>query len=422
MKKYINYRGKYMETLALILAGGRGSRLDILSEKRSKPAVPFAGKFRIIDFALSNCCNSQIYDIAILTQYLPMSLNEHIGVGKPWDLDRRDSSVTLLQPFSEWYQGTADAVLKNLAFIKRKNPKYVLILSGDHIYKMDYRKVIKFHEEHDSDLTICCKVVDLKEASRFGILETNENLKVHTFVEKPKEPKSNLASMGIYVFNTEVLVEALTTIVEKDLDFGSHIIPSLITSKRVHAYPFEDYWMDVGTYQSYLETSLDLASANAKNYLDMYDPNWKIYTKSEDLPAVKLGENAKVTKSLISNGCIVEGEVYNSVLSPGVIVKEGAVIKNSVILNDCVIEKNVYIENSILDKKVTVGQNTVIGHGDDYKVNEDAPKILNTGINVFAKSTSIPANYVVERNVRVFKSITEAEYPEKVIKSGSTVR
>ena len=411
-----------METLALILAGGRGSRLDILSEERSKPAVPFAGKFRIIDFALSNCCNSQIYDIAILTQYLPMSLNEHIGVGKPWDLDRRDSSVTLLQPFSEWYQGTADAVLKNLAFIKRKNPKYVLILSGDHIYKMDYRKVIKFHEEHNSDLTITCKVVDIKEASRFGILETNENLKVHTFVEKPKEPKSNFASMGIYVFNTDVLVEALTTIVEKDLDFGSHIIPSLINTKNVYAYPFEDYWKDVGTYDSYLETSLDLASEHAKDILDMYDPHWKIYTKSEDLPSVKLGDEAVVRKSLVSNGSIVYGEVYNSVLSPGVRVERGAVVRNSVILNDCVINKNCVIENCILDKQVVVGKNTKLGVGDDYTPNHDAPQILNCGINVFAKGTSIPEDFVVERNVRAFKSIKAEQFKDRVVKSGTTVR
>ena len=411
-----------METLALILAGGRGSRLDILSEKRSKPAVPFAGKFRIIDFALSNCCNSNIYDIAILTQYLPMSLNEHIGVGKPWDLDRRDSSVTLLQPFSEWYNGTADAVLKNLAFIKRKNPKYVLILSGDHIYKMDYRKVIKFHEEHGSDLTITCKVVDLAEASRFGILETNDDYKVHTFVEKPKEPKSTLASMGIYIFNTEVLVEALTSIVKEDLDFGNHIIPHLINTKNVYAYPFEDYWKDVGTYQSYLETSLDLASPHAKEILDMYDPEWKIYTKSEDLPAVKFGPESKVNQSLVSNGCIIMGEVTNSVLSPGVVVEAGAVIKNSVILNHCKIGKGCVIDNCILDKECVIGEGSKLGYGDDYTVNKDAPKVLSTGINVFAKYTTIPANTIVERNVRVFRKIEENEFENNLIKSGSTIK
>lgn len=411
-----------MKALALILAGGRGSRLDILSEKRSKPAVPFAGKFRIIDFALSNCSNSNIYDIAILTQYLPMSLNEHIGVGKPWDLDRRDSSITLLQPFNAWYEGTADAVLKNLAFVKRKNPKYVVILSGDHIYKMDYRKVIEFHEKNESDLTIACKVVDIKEANRFGILETDKNLKVHTFVEKPKEPKSNLASMGIYVFNTEVLIEALTTIVEKELDFGTHIIPKLIHSKRVFAYPFEDYWMDVGTYESYLQTSLDLASENAKEKLDMYDSKWKIFTKSEDMPAVKFGDNSSVKKSLISNGCIIDGEVINSVLSPGVVVKKGAVIKNSVILNDCVINENVRLDRVILDKKCIIGKNTKIGVGDDYTPNFEAPKILDTGINVCAKKSIIPSDISIERNVRIFRSFEAQEIQNGVIKSGTTIK
>ena len=248
-----------METLALILAGGRGSRLDILSERRSKPAVPFAGKFRIIDFALSNCTNSGIYQIGILTQYLPLSLNEHIGVGKPWDLDRRDSFVTMLQPNNSWYEGTADAIRKNLDFIKRYASKYVLILPGDHIYKMDYSKLIAQHKETGADLTICAKIVPMEEASRFGILETDEKNKITKFVEKPKQPKSNKASMGIYVFSTEALIEAIESKPEVvDLDFGMHIIPDMISNKNVYAYEYYDYWMDVGTYDSYLDANLEL--------------------------------------------------------------------------------------------------------------------------------------------------------------------
>ncbi|MCL2521830.1 MAG: glucose-1-phosphate adenylyltransferase [Erysipelotrichales bacterium] len=411
-----------METLALILAGGRGTRLDILSEKRSKPSVPFAGKYRIIDFTLSNCCNSQIYDIAILTQYLPMSLNEHIGVGKPWDLDRRDSGVTLLQPHNYWYEGTADAVLKNIAFIKRRNPKYVLILSGDHIYKMDYRKIIKQHIEKNADLTIACKIVPLEEASRFGIMETDKNLKIKKFSEKPKEPKSNLASMGIYVFNTDVLLEALTSIVEKELDFGSHIIPRLIYIKKVFAFEYSDYWKDVGTYESYLETSLELASPNAKEILDMYDPNWKVYTKSEELPAVKFGLKSKVSQSLISNGCVIDGEVFNSILSPGVTIKEGAIVRNSVLLNGTVIEENAILDNCILDKNCVVGKNTKIGVGDNYVPNEENPKVLSCGINVCGKGTKIPNDYIIERNCRIFPSAHPINITAKHIKSGTTLR
>ena len=271
-----------METLAIILAGGRGSRLDILSEKRVKPSVPFAGKYRIIDFTLSNCTNSGIYDIGILTQYLPLSLNEHIGTGKPWDLDRRDNRLSLLQPQesgrgSNWYRGTADAVLQNIEFIKRNNPKYVLILSGDHIYKMDYKKVLDFHKENDADCTITAKIVDLEEASRFGILNADSNKKITEFEEKPTKPKSNLASMGIYIFNTDVLLEYLETIVAEDLDFGKHIIPKLISEKKVYAYEFSDYWKDVGTYDSYLEANLDLIKTVDKIELD----NWVKYSLNQ---------------------------------------------------------------------------------------------------------------------------------------------
>ena len=409
-----------METLALILAGGRGSRLDILSEKRSKPAVPFAGKFRIIDFALSNCTNSGIYQIGILTQYLPLSLNEHIGVGKPWDLDRRDSFVTLLQPNNSWYEGTADAIRKNIEFVKRYASKYVLILSGDHIYKMDYSKMIEQHKKTGADLTIAAKIVPMEEASRFGILETDETLRIKKFVEKPKEPKSNKASMGIYVFSTQALIDAIEAHPDiKDLDFGMHIIPDMIKTKKVYAYEYYDYWKDVGTYDSYVEANLELCHDTS---LDLYDNKWKIYTKSEDLPPVKVGEKANISTSLVSNGCRIEGTVIESVLSPGVVVGEGSTIKHSVILNDVVIGKNCRIENTIIDKETVIGDNSKIGYGDDYTANKDNPKVLSSGLNVIGKKLILPEGLVVERNVRIFSSSNPKELNVKHLKSGETLK
>lgn len=408
-----------METLTLILAGGKGTRLDILSQRRSKPAMPFAGKFRIIDFALSNCTQSNLYDIGILTQYLPLSLNEHIGSGKAWDLDRRDSGVTLLQPHNYWYLGTADAVLKNLEFIQRKNPKYVLILSGDHIYKMDYRKMIQKHKEKNASLTIATQPVDPKEVYRFGIMSINKDDEIVDFEEKPKTSKSNLASMGIYLFDYELLEKVLLNIKRDDLDFGKHIIPYLIesTKKQVYAYQFKDYWMDVGTYDSYLDTNLQMTKDFTA--LDLYDPTWKVYTKSEDLPPVKVGSNASIQTSLVSNGCVIEGTVINSVLSPGVRIGKGSVVKNSIILNNVIIGDNVTLQKCIIDKKVVIGRNSYIGYGDDLTPNIEKPDLLTTGITVIEKRTMIPEDTQIGRNCRVFKSY---DFKEKEIKSGSTLR
>lgn len=410
-----------METLALILAGGKGSRLDILSEKRSKPAVPFAGKFRIIDFSLSNCTNSGIYDIAILTQYLPLSLNEHIGSGKPWDLDRRDSQVTLLQPHNYWYLGTADAVLKNIEFIQRRSPKHVLILSGDHIYKMNYKKMIDAHVKNGAGLTIATQKVPLNEANRFGIIEHDENLKVIGFEEKPNNPKSNQASMGIYVFDADVLYDALNKIVDQNLDFGKHIIPTLIKDENisVYGYEFTGYWKDVGTYDSYLETSIDLLNTNTEAMLDLYEDDWKIFTRSEEMPPVKVGEHANIVNSLISNGCVIEGTVINSVLSPGVYVGPGAVVKNSVIFSKSIIKENAHVEKSILDKKVTVSENAIVGASNDYTPNKERPSVLFSGINVIAKHAVIPKDVTIRRNCRIFR---HAKFETNIIESGSTLK
>ncbi len=411
-----------MEVLALILAGGRGSRLDILSENRVKPSVPFAGKYRIIDFTLSNCSNSGIYNIAILTQYLPFSLNDHIGSGKPWDLDRRDSKVTLLQPHSDWYNGTADAVRKNIHYIEQSNAKYVLILSGDHIYKMDYRKMIQQHIDTKATLTVAAKVVELSEAHRFGILEADAQNRIVNFVEKPKKPVSNLASMGIYVFNTDVLLEKLRTMSNPDLDFGAHIIPSMIGQDEVFAYKYYDYWKDVGTYDSYLQANLELIETVDKIPLDMYDKNWKIYTKSEELPAVKVGSKATIHQALLSNGAIVAGTVERSVLSPGVIVHPLAKVINSVLLNNVEVKPGAIVENCIIDKSTVIGENAMVGFGNDMTPNIENPSLLSSGITVLGKHIKVPKNMVIGRNCRIFESAKLSEVEDLMVSSGSTLR
>lgn len=408
-----------MDTLALILAGGRGSRLDILTEKRVKPAVPFAGKFRIIDFTLSNCTNSGIYDIAILTQYLPLSLNEHIGVGKPWDLDRRDSNLTLLQPHKEWYSGTADAVLQNINFIKRRNPKHVLILSGDHIYKMNYQKMIDFHVKNNSKCTIAVQPVAWEDTHRFGILTADENKKIIRFDEKPIDAKSNLASMGIYVFDTDVLLDAITKVEEENLDFGKHIIPHLLEDGDLYAYVFADYWKDVGTFDSYLTANVELTATVDKIPFDMYDRSWRIYTKSEELPSVKVGSKALISQALMSNGCIVAGTVKKSVLSPGVIIHPGATVINSVILNDTEIMPGAYIENAIIDKRCLIEENVIIGDGQDYEPNKEKPSLLSSGINAIAANVTIPSGTIITRNCRIFSSAT---FDGKKVEPGSTLK
>ncbi|MDY0210576.1 MAG: glucose-1-phosphate adenylyltransferase [Acholeplasma sp.] len=409
-----------METLALILAGGKGSRLDILSEKRSKPAVPFAGKFRIIDFSLSNCANSGIYDIAILTQYQPFSLNEHIGSGKPWDLDRRDSQITLLQPHNEWYMGTADSVLKNLNFIKRKDPKYILILSGDHIYKMNYKKMIEFHQANEAKLTIATQQVPIDEAHRFGIMETDQTHRIIGFEEKPNTPKSNQASMGIYVFSADALYDYLDKIKDPNLDFGKHIIPNMINNKdtKVYGFEFSGYWRDVGTYDSYLQTNIELLNMNEPR-LDLYSDAWKIYTRSEEMPPVRIGHNAKIENSLISNGSVIDGTVINSVLSPGVRVEKGAIVRDSVILNNTIISENAVVDHCIIDKKVYIGRNAKLGYSEDYTSNQERPTVLYSGINVIEKHGFVPDNAMIPRNCRIYRN---AKFETLTLKSGSTVR
>ncbi len=411
-----------MDVLGLILAGGRGTRLDILSENRVKPSVPFAGKFRIIDFTLSNCSNSGIFNIAILTQYLPFSLNDHIGSGKPWDFDRRDTKVSLLQPHNDWYHGTADAVRKNIPYIKKNNPKYVVILSGDHIYKMDYRKLIEHHINKKADLTVACKIIDPKESSRFGMLHADDNLKIEKFEEKPQTTDAIHASMGIYVFNTECLIEQIQNNDTEDLDFGKHIIPEMIDSHDVYAYEYDDFWKDVGTYDAFMKANLDLIKTVDKIKLDMYDPDWKIYTRSEDLPAVKIGSKAVIRQALLSNGSIVAGHVERSVLSPGVVVHPHAKVIHSVVLNDVEIKPGAVVENCIIDKHTTIHDNAKVGYGTDNTPNHERPDLLSQGITVLGKHLNVPKKMIVGRNCRIFGHADLDGFKENRIPSGATVK
>jgi glucose-1-phosphate adenylyltransferase len=417
------------KVLAVIMAGGQGERLSLLSQKRAKPAVPFAGKYRIIDFALSNCVNSGITDVAVLTQYRPHSLHDHIGIGKPWDLDRQKGGIHLLQPYighleSDWYQGTADAVYQNLGFIMEERCDYVLILAGDHIYRMDYTPMIAFHQQHGADVTLGAVVVPLEEGHRFGILETDASGKVISFEEKPPKPRGTLGSMGIYVFNHETLARVLIENARLGdtggHDFGHNIIPGMVTrSERVYAYPFTGYWQDVGTIQSYWEAHMALLDDQPA--FDLYDPSWVIHTRSEERPPAHIRSGAQITSSLISHGCIIRGQVERSVLSPGVIVEEGAVVRNSIILFDCVIGAGSVIDRAILDKEVIVGKDCQIGYGDDMTPNKLEPTRLNSSITLIGKRTRLPDHLKVGRNCKIGTDLRPEDFSTDTLNSGETI-
>ncbi|MCL4507417.1 MAG: glucose-1-phosphate adenylyltransferase [Chloroflexi bacterium] len=418
-----------MRTYAMILAGGRGSRLSVLADKRAKPAVPFAGKYRIIDFPLSNCVNSGIYDVGILTQYRPRSLMDHIRTGAPWDLDRLNGGVQILQPYvkgsdadADWYAGTADAIYQNLDVLRNSRADNVLILGGDNIYKMNYSILIDFHNSKQADVTVATLRVTPDEATRFGILETDASHRVVSFEEKPKEPKGFLASMGIYVFNHDVLVRMLNEDARDPNsihDFGTNIFPKMINSSyRVFAFPYGDYWVDVGTVQAYWEAHMDLLQENPM--LDLLDREWIIHTRSEERPPVNIRTGATVNHSLITDGCVIEGSVEYSVLSPGVRVARGAVVRYSILLTDTVVESGAYVDRSILDKRVIVGTGAHIGYGTDYTENRQFN--IATGINVIGKNTIIPPNYKVCRNVVIGSDVTDDMYNGDMIRSGENFR
>jgi glucose-1-phosphate adenylyltransferase len=416
-----------MRVVAMLMAGGAGKRLTVLSTYRAKPAVPFAGKFRIIDFTLSNCVNSGIYDVAVLTQYRPHSLNAHIGIGKPWDLDRQRGGVHLRQPYlgrtaGDWYQGTADAVYQNLDFILEKRADTVIVLSGDHVYKMDYRPMLTFHEMSNADLTVAVRDVPLEETDRFGIMTVGDDNQIVEFTEKPpNRDKGTMASMGIYVFNADVLVDRLEAMHSEvtDLDFGKHVIPGMIDQARVYAYEFEGYWVDVGTVHAYWETNLDMAQPVPP--LDLYNPDWVIRTRDQERPPVKIGPQGRVTNSLVSNGCVIRGTVEHCVLSPGVYVSPGAVVREAVILNDTWIGPGALVDTAILDADVVIGTGVVVGRGNDDTPNQEYPDRLNTGITVVGERARIPGGFRLGRNVLVHPDRNETDFSEPVISSGESV-
>ncbi|MBU3161413.1 glucose-1-phosphate adenylyltransferase [Clostridium frigoris] len=370
------------EMIAMILAGGQGSRLKQLTKMIAKPAVPFGGKYRIIDFSLSNCSNSGIDTVGVLTQYQPLALNAHIGIGSPWDLDRRNGGVSLLPPYQSenggnWYNGTADAIFQNINYIDDFDPEYVLILSGDHIYKMNYEKMLDYHKEKDSDVTIAVIEVTDDECSRFGIMNTKKDYRIFEFEEKPENPKSNLASMGVYIFNWSVLKKLLK---EDNLDkkssndFGKNIIPKMLQDdQKLYAFPFKGYWRDVGTIESFWSANMDLISDS--NELDIHDDNWKIYTVNPMLPPHYIGPKAKINNVLLNEGCTVFGEINNCVLFQGVHVGKNTKITNSVILPNTKIGKNVVIDKAIIGSNATIRRDSCIGNGNDIIVIEEGAEI-----------------------------------------------
>lgn len=390
------------ECVAMLLAGGQGSRLYALTNNIAKPAVPFGAKYRIIDFPLSNCINSNIDTVGVLTQYQPLMLNEYIGNGQPWDLDRNFGGVHILSPYqkkakSAWYEGTANAIYQNLNFIKMYNPEYVLILSGDHIYKMDYSKMLRAHIDTGADCTIAAIEVPLKEASRFGILNTNADGSIYEFEEKPKQPKSTLASMGVYIFTAEKMykyLEADDNDPESSKDFGKNVLPAMLNAgEKMFAYRFEGYWKDVGTVSSLWEANMDLLGEEP--VFDVGDSSWKIHSRNPLAPPEYLGENAVVKNSMIALGCEIYGTVENSVLSSNVIVEAGAVVKDAVIMSGTVVKKGAFVNYSIIDEDVVVEEDAAIG---EDKASAKGISVLGRGIRV-GRGAKVAAGNIVDKNI-----------------------
>lgn len=382
----------------MLLAGGQGSRLYVLTQHMAKPAVPFGGKYRIIDFPLSNCVNSGIDTVGVLTQYQPLVLNEYLGNGQPWDLDRIHGGVHVLPPYqsslgAQWYKGTANAIYQNIPFVDRYDPEYVLILSGDHIYKMDYDKMLSFHKEKKADCTIAVLQVPMEEASRFGIMTADENGTIVDFEEKPKEPKSDLASMGVYIFSWKKLKQYLIddeNNVDSSKDFGKNIIPAMLgANEKMVAYPFEGYWKDVGTLDSLWEANMDLLNPNVP--LELYDPNWKIYSRNPVMPPHYISAVANVQNSMVTEGCSVYGTVDFSVLFAGVTIEEGAVVRDSIVMPGAVIKKNSIVEYAIIGEDVVVEENVIIG---------ERPEMIDDksqwGIAVVGPDVTVSAGTVIK--------------------------
>ena len=413
------------EMIAMLLAGGQGSRLGVLTSKLAKPAVAFGGKYRIIDFPLSNCINSGIDTVGVLTQYRPLRLNQHIGIGIPWDLDRNIGGVTVLPPYeksenSQWYTGTANAIYQNIEYIKHYNPEYVLILSGDHIYKMDYEVMLDHHKAMGADITLATYEVPMEEASRFGVVITDDEGVIQEFEEKPEKPRSNKASMGIYIFNWSVLKDALEEL--KDVpscDFGKHIIPHCHENgSKVVAYDFKGYWKDVGTLGSYWEANMELVDIIPE--FNLYEEFWRIYTKSDILPPQYIDEAGKVTESIVGEGTEVYGEVSHCVIGSGVTIGKGAVVKDSIIMNGTVIGEGSIVDKAIIAENVEIGANCDLGVGEEAP-NEKKPNIYSFGLVTIGENSIIPEGVKIGKNTAIFGPTEKSEYPDGLLKSGSSL-
>ena len=416
------------DTLVLLLAGGVGSRLNVLVKTRAKPAVPFAGLFRIIDFSLSNVMNSGMKHIGVLTQYKPLSLMRHIGTGEAWDFTGRTRGVKILPPStgfrdSDWYKGTADAIRQNVSFVRAHPSEEILILSGDHIYQMDLYAMVEFHRRRNADITIGMMIVPKSQIHQFGTGITNEEGRIVEWEEKPKVARTNLASMGIYVFNYDYLMNMLAE--DKEIvDFGQHLIPKAIARDNVFAYPFEGYWRDVGTIQAYWEANMDLLKVDP----EISPEGWGIRPNPESeqiqadrIPA-RFTATSKVCCSMISAGCVIEGEVVNSVLSPGVRVGPGCSVRDSIILHDCVIEEGASVDLAIMDKRVRIGRGAIIGKGDNKKTpNSKYPDHLYTGITLIGKEAEIPPGTIIGRNCIVNPWIKHRNFTDKIMADGTTI-
>lgn len=416
---------KKKEMIAMLLAGGQGSRLGVLTAKVAKPAVAFGGKYRIIDFPLSNCINSGVDTVGVLTQYQPLRLNAHIGIGIPWDLDRNVGGVTVLPPYekstnSEWYTGTANAIYQNLEFMESYNPDYVLILSGDHIYKMDYEEMLNFHKANEADVSIAAMPVPIEEASRFGIVITDGDNRITGFEEKPKNPRSNLASMGIYIFSWPVLKNALLK--EKDeqgCDFGKHVIPYCFEQgQKMFAYEFNGYWKDVGTLGSYWEANMELIDVVPE--FNLHEEFWKIYTNNGALPPQYISENSVVERSIICNGAEIYGEIHNSVIGAGVTVGKGSVIRDSIIMQDTVIGENCVIDKAILAENIKIGDSVTMGIGADIP-NKWKPDIYACGLVTIGENSVIPSNVQIGKNTAISGYTVKEDYVDGVLGSGETL-
>ena len=413
------------EMIAMLLAGGQGSRLGVLTAKVAKPAVAFGGKYRIIDFPLSNCINSGIDTVGVLTQYQPLRLNSHIGIGIPWDLDRNVGGVTVLPPYekstsSEWYTGTANAIYQNLEYMEQYHPEYVLILSGDHIYKMDYKIMLDYHKANNADITIAAMPVPIEEASRFGIVVTDEDNRITEFEEKPAEPKSNLASMGIYIFKWSVLKEALIKLKDQnECDFGKHVIPYCFNNnKRIFAYEYNSYWKDVGTLSSYWEANMELIDIIP--VFNLYEEFWKIYTRTDTIPPQYVADNTFIEKSIVGDGTEVNGRIYNSVIGSGVTIEEGAVVRDSIIMNNSVIGKNTIVNKSIIAEEVVIGDNVELGVGEEAP-NVKFPKIYNSGLVTIGECSVIPDGVKIGKNTAISGVTSAEDYPDGLLPSGGII-